>query len=554
MSSGRNSKWLASCFLVLVALTSVAEAQKQPEAVPNESGGPLLYEQAAFDVTHYDLTLRINPDEQSIKGAVIVEASIVHPTRWFVLDLDTALAIDAVTMAATADQWLPLPYERRSGKIWIAFPLTRQPGDSVKVRVAYGGKPRIAPRPPWDDGFVWKKTPGGAHWVGVTCFEKGADLWWPCKDHPSDEADSVSLHITVPEPLVCASNGRLQSVTKNDDGTRTFNWFVSTPINNYDVTINLAPYRTLEAEYKSVTGESVPAVFYVLPENYEKAKPLFAQFLKMVRFYEENLGPYPFRADKLGIANTPYQGMEHQTIVSYGDPFKDNAFGFDWLLLHEFGHEWWGNLVTAADFRDLWIHEGFEEYMECLYAEHLGGIEAYHNYFNKGRRRMTNVQAVAPRESLTAHQIYGDDVYFKGRAILHTLRYLIGDQAMFTALRRMAYPDPQMEKIKDGKQCRFVTTDDFLRIAEEASGLKLDWFFEVYLRQPKLPRLLIERKDDALLLRWDTPNNLPFTLPVEVQIGDHKQRYEMRDGQVTIPIKPGEQPVIDPKNWILKAE
>ena len=180
MSSGRNSKWLASCFLVLVALTSVAEAQKQPEAVPNESGGPLLYEQAAFDVTHYDLTLRINPDEQSIKGAVIVEASIVHPTRWFVLDLDTALAIDAVTMAATADQWLPLPYERRSGKIWIAFPLTRQPGDSVKVRVAYGGKPRIAPRPPWDDGFVWKKTPSGAHWVGVTCFEKGADLWWPC--------------------------------------------------------------------------------------------------------------------------------------------------------------------------------------------------------------------------------------------------------------------------------------------------------------------------------------------------------------------------------------
>lgn len=511
-------------------------------------------EQAAFDVTHYDLTLRVNPDEQSINGAVIVSARIVHPTKWFVLDLDTALTVDSIAMANAKDKWQPLGFERRGFKLWIAFPQTKQPGESVRVRVAYGGKPIIAPNPPWDDGFVWKRTPSGAHWVGVTSFFRGGDLWWPCKDHLSDKADSVALHITVPEPLICASNGRLQRTTKNNDGTRTFHWQVSTPINNYNVTLNIAPYRTLAAEYQSVTGETVPAVFYVLPENYEKAKPLFAQFLKMVRFCEEKLGPYPFRADKLGIANTPYQGMEHQTIVSYGDAFQNNEFGVDWLLFHEFGHEWWGNLVTASDFRDLWLHEGFQSYMDSLYVESVQGADGYHRSHAQNRRRITNKAAVAPRETKFVSQIYSNDIYSKGSAILHTLRYLIGDQAMFTALRRMAYPEVRLETSKDGKPFRFATTDDFLQIAEEVSGQKLAWVFEVYLRQPALPQLISESKDNQLILRWDVPNNLPFPMPVEVKIDERTQRYEMLDGQIVIPMKTGTTPVIDPKRWLLKAE
>jgi aminopeptidase N len=505
--------------LLIFGLGGAAHAQRQLGVKPTGSGGPLMPEQATYDVKSYDLTLRVNPDEQSIAGALTVRAQIVHPTAWLVLDLDTPLSVSAVTNVEQADNPLPLRFERREGKIWIDFGTTRQPGAEARVRVEYAGKPRVAPRPPWVGGFIWAKTPSGAPWVGVACQNDGADLWWPCKDHPSDEPDTMSLHITVPQPLVVAANGKLQSVVKNSDGTQTFNWFISTPVNNYDVSINIAPYRTVEGTLKSVSGENVPVFFYAIPEDYEKAQLLFPRFLEYLSFIESRLGPYPFRADKIGVAETTYLGMEHQTITAYGNNFRMNAYGFDGLLFHEIGHEWWGNLVTASDWRDMWLHEGFQSYMDALYAGELKGPAGYSQYLAGMRGGIQNKQAVAPRESRTTTQIYfqapdyvnsDGDIYSKGAWILHSLRHLIGDKAFFTALRRMAYPDPRMEKIKDGRQCRFATTDDFRQIAEEASGMKLDWFFEVYLRQPELPRLVTETRGNTIVLKWETPANLPL--------------------------------------------
>lgn len=553
---------LLICTLLLLVFTP-ASAQRQLGVRGTDTGGPLLPEQAAYDVKSYDLNLRVDPVAQSIKGVHTTNALIVHPTNWFVLDLDTPLHVDSVGLVDPATKRQQrMKFERREGRLWIAFPSTRQPGESVRVAVAYGGKPRVAPRPPWVGGFVWAKTASGQPWLGVACQMDGADLWFPVKDHPSDEPETVSLHFTVPQPLVAASNGRLQSVVDNHDGTRTFNWFVVNPINNYGITLNVAPYKTIEDKYTSVSGQTVPITFWVLPEDLAKGAALVNETKKYLAFFEEYLGPYPFRNEQLGIAHTSYLGMENQTIIAYGNHFRFDPDGFDWLMFHELGHEWWGNMVTASDWRDFWLHEGFQSFMDTFYLEKLRGKDAY---FKGMANRVTNLrhqQPVAPRESRSAVQMYmqapdylnsDGDIYGKGAVVLHTLRYLVGDKAFFVGLRRMAYPELRLEKITNGRQTRFATTDDFLNITEAASGMELAWFFEVYLRQAKLPRLISEKSGDRLTLRWEVPGNLPFPMPVEVQVGNTTKRYQVSQGQITVPIEAGQNFVVDPQGWILKA-
>jgi aminopeptidase N len=335
------------------------------------------------------------------------------------------------------------------------------------------------------------------------------------------------------------------------------------PINNYGITLNVAPYKTIEDKYTSALGGSFPLTLWVLPEHYEKGPRLLQQVKQFLSFYEEYLGPYPFRAEKLGIAETNYLGMENQTIIAYGNGFRDNADGFDGLMFHELGHEWWGNLVTASDWRDFWLHEGFESFMDTFYLERLHGQDAYFKAMSNRMIHLRNMQPVAPRESRTTVQMYmaapdylnsDGDIYGKGAVILHTLRYLIGDQAFFNALRRMAYPDPAMERISNGRQVRFATTDDFLTIAEKASGMKLEWFFDVYLRQAKLPKLIVEKSGNQLTLRWDVPGDLPFPMPVEVRIGNTTKRVELPGGTVSIPFQTGQEVVVDPHGWILKIQ
>ncbi len=298
------SRTIALAFLLTFAIP--LHAQRQLGARPTDSGGPLLPEQAAYDVTFYDLALAINPEQRSIEGSVCVEAKIVQPIEWFVLDLDTALTATKVELLNRALQTSALKFEKRGSRIWIHMRNSRQSGEQVSVRVFYNGKPKIAPMPPWVGGFTWAKTAEGQHWIATSVQNDGADLWWPCKDHPSDEADSVAITVTVPKPLVVASNGKLRRVSENPKQTRTYFWFHSNPINNYNVALNIAPYRTLETTYKSTAGETVPVIFYALPESFDKAQALFPQLNEHLAFYEKLLGPYPFRADKYGVAETPH--------------------------------------------------------------------------------------------------------------------------------------------------------------------------------------------------------------------------------------------------------
>jgi aminopeptidase N len=526
-----------------------------------DSGGRLTPEQAAFDVRFYDLSVRVSPADSSISGTLTVVADIVQPTDRLVLDLDTLLDVSAVRGRGRGRAAVRR-FERTGGRLSIDLGRTHRPGEQVTLTVAYGGRPRVAPRPPWDGGFTWARTPSGDPWIATSVQGQGPDLWWPVKDHVSDRPDSMAIRVRVPDPLVVASNGRLRRVEPHRDGTRTYHWFVSTPISSYNVALNIAPYRVIEEEFTSVAGDRFPVRFWVLPESHERGLALFPEILEHLRFFEELLGPYPFRADKYGVAQTPHLGMEHQTIIAYGAGFDNRAmtggvdWGFDALHHHELAHEWWGNLVTNPDWNDMWVHEGFGTYMQALYAERLRGGAGLRAYMASLRRGIANRRPVAPRESQTAGEIYfsgGGDIYNKGAWVLHTLRWLVGDEVFFATLRRMAYPDPALERVTDGSQVRFATTEDFRRIAEETSGRELGWFFEVYLRQPALPRLSVERTEGGWWLRWESPGEAPFPMPVEVEVDGERRRVVVEDGMVHVPAAGAEPPVVDPDGWILRA-
>jgi aminopeptidase N len=541
-------------FLSIAAFLALCTSDCWGQTDIYDSGGPLTPGHAAYDVTFYDLDLRVDPDNRSIEGRLTLKARIVNATDILELDLDTLLNVSGVE-ELNKSEGQEREFHRQGGKLLIHLAAIRRPGEWLTIAVDYGGKPREAPWAPWNGGFSWARTPSGAHWIATSCQGEGADIWWPVKDHVSDKPDSMALHIRVPDPLVVATNGKFIRKEPHSDETSTYHWFVSTPISAYNIALNIAPYRTIETEMTSVDGSKFPVIFYVLPEDFEKGQKLFPQFLEHLRFFEELLGPYPFRADKYGVAQTPHLGMEHQTIIAYGANFSNASMtGFDWgfdaLHQHELAHEWWGNLVTNSDWRDMWLHEGFGSYMQPLYVEKLKGKEAYQRYMSSSRR-FANTLAVAPRESKTADEIYRAPIYAKGAWVLHTLRYLIGDDAFFRSLRRMAYPDPALEKITDGSQVRFATTDDFLHICEQESGMKLDWFFEVYLRQPKLPRLISRVQDNQISLRWESPVDLPFPMPVEVRIGDKTERVEIPKEGTVLTFPKGEKPEVDPDKWVL---
>ena len=545
--------------LPMLALLFLAAPATPTRDGQGTSGRRITPEEEAYDVQHYDLALKVDPQKETIEGVLTMRARVVAATPRIRMDLHPALDVERVVVGGET-----VKARRDEGALVIPSPRFESVGDEVLVAVSYGGKPRVAPRPPWDGGFTWEQTPSGAPWIATSCQAGGADLWWPCKDQPSDEADSFDLHVTVPRDLVVATNGRLVGVEDADrKGWRTHHWHVSTPINNYGIALNIAPYETISGEYESTAGDTFPVTYWVLPENVEKGRALFQEMLAHLRFFEETFGPYPFRADKFGVAETPHLGMEHQTIIAYGNHYRGNPWGaqrgFDFLLHHESAHEWWANLVTAKNWNDFWIHESLATYAQSLYVERLVGAEAYRAEIAAHRRTLANRAAVAPRDSRSTTEMYfgrspdspGGDIYFKGAVVLHTLRWLLGDETFFTVLRRWAYPDPALERATDGSACRFATTDELVEIAERVSGRELAWFFELYLRQPKLPRLVHALSGRELSLTWETPAGLPFPMPVPLVVDGETRRVEMPDGRATVALGRAQGWELDPLGWIL---
>ncbi|MCG6947381.1 MAG: M1 family metallopeptidase [Acidobacteria bacterium] len=506
-----------------------------------DSGGKLLPSMAAYDVRHYDLAVRVEPNERRISGVNTISVVVLEPIGTFEINLDGRLKVSDVSSDGTS-----CDYHHDNGLISVELPRPWAAGDRRSVTIRYSGEPKVALRPPWIDGFVWSETPSGAPWIGVTGQGDGGDNWWPCKDHPSDEPDEgMDIALTVPADLVGLSNGRLIEKVQNDDGTITTKWRVSYPINNYLVTVNIAPYVRIEERYHGIDGTlDEPLVFWALPEYEQYARNMWKQMPRILEVLGRRFGEYPFFNDKFAVAHAPYYGMEHQTLVAYGALFTDNDFGFDDLLLHEVAHEWWGNKITVSDWADFWIQEGFATYAEAIFVLDTLGEKRYLDYMARIRQRIENDQPIVRGKDLTSSEAYTGDIYFKGAWVLHTMRWLLGDEDFFEIIWRFAN-DPEYAY-------GLVTTGDLVDLTAEVSGRDMDWFWQRYVYRAEEPRWWLQRKPEGdrerITISWDDSS---FEMPLPVRVADDILRLEMPGGRGSFLVESGSQVEVDPLGQVL---
>ncbi|KTF70128.1 peptidase M1 [Sphingomonas sp. WG] len=524
-------------------------------AITQESGGPIAADRAALHLDHVDLAIEVQPASHSILGTATLKLRTSAPLTQLLIDLDRNLPVSSIRIDGTVlkrDRW-----SNPDGRLRIALPRPVKAGDIVTAAIAYGGTPHVAVRAPWDDGLVWSTTPGDKQpWVATTAQGYGCDLFWPCLDFPRGEPDLVDLHITVPAGLKAPSNGKLLRVDTLADGRTTWHWRARSP-NPYDIALNIGPYQELRTDYRSRFGNSFPLIYWYLPSREAKAKALFAEFAPTVDFYEQMIGPYPWTDEKLGVVETPHLGMEHQTINAYGNNYRKTPSGFDEIFQHELGHEWFGNQMTVANWDDFWLHEGFTQYMQPLYAQWREGDARYAVMMDQFRLAIRNKAPIVSGKIRTEEDVYeeakggpGQDIYYKGAWVLHTLRYLIGDAQFFEATRRLVYgrPDPRPGNFKP----RFATTAEFITIVQQVTGRDLGWFFDAYLYQAALPDLQVERSGDQLRLRWKTPQDRLFPMPVDFTVDGQPRRATMAGGAETLTVPAGAHIILDPNAHVLR--
>ena len=517
-----------------------------------KSGGQVAPLQQGLTVEHADLTFAFDFDNKILMGTTTLTLKGEGSRSACSVVLDSVFTVNSV--AVNGESLAASQYRNVGGELQITpssevtLPLT--------VTISYEGQPRIPVRAPWDGGVMWEKTPEGANWLATAVQGEGCDLFWPCIDQPHGEPNQTDLHIQVPKPLVAASNGVLVDVTDNGD-TRTYHWQTRSAHNTYGIALNIAPYEKLETTYSSIYGNTYPIVYYHLPGNEQQAKELFDEIPTMLTFFERMIGPYPFGYEKVGVAQTPHLGMEHQTINAYGNEYKKDEFGFDWLLQHEFAHEYFGNQVTNDNWDHMWIHEGLGSYMQPLFAQYLSGDVAYMTYLNNQRKGLINTHPIVSNKLMEVEQVYERgvgpalDIYYKGSWIMHTLRNLIGDDAFFSAVRELVYGTDQP------KPGNFTTiyrnTQDFIEIVNRRTGKDLSWFFDVYLYQPKLPKLVETRTEDSVTFSWNSPQNLPFPMPLEVSVNGEVQVLDITSPK-TITVTPFDVVIADPNSKVLRYE
>ena len=542
--------------LVLASATQTLPKKGEPPitAQTARSGGPIDPDQAKLAFEAADLQFEVLPGTQTLNGVATLSFTAKALLTRLVVDLDRNLPISAIAIDGR-----PLPasaWSNPEGRLTIALPRAVAVGSQVSARISYGGRPHVAVKAPWDSGMVWARTPDGRPWFATTAEGYGCDLFWPCLDYPTGEPGVVSLHITVPAGLKAPSNGVLLGVDTLPDGRTRWNWRVKHP-NTYAIALNVAPYEVISGSYRSRYGNTIPMAYWYLPGEKAKAEALFAEFAPTLDFYEEWVGPYPFGDEKVGVVETPYLGMEHQTINAYGNGYAKAPEGFDWLFQHEFGHEWFGNQLTGADWDDYWLHEGFEEYMQPLYGLWREGDARYAVMMDDQRNRIENKAAIVSGTSRTEEQVYerklggpGQDIYYKGAWMLHTLRWLIGDEAWKRAVRLEVYgrDDPKPGNFTS----RYGTTAEFIGHVREVTGRDYGWFFDVYLRQAALPELVQARGPRGLTLAWRAPGGGSFPMPVDVAVDGAVTRVAMADGTGFVAAPLSAHVVVDPMARVLK--
>ncbi len=461
--------------------------------------GMLRPERTCYDVQFYDLSISIDPSKKTISGYNDIHFIALNDFTKLQIDLFSNMKINRIEFKGQE-----LSFTRLYNAVFIEFPL-QAAGNGGVFRVYYEGKPNVARRPPWDGGFVWQKDKNGDPWIGVACEGDGASLWWPNKDHLSDEPDSMAISVTVPKGLVCVSNGNLRSREMVEKGVERFNWFVSYPINNYNVTVNIAKYVHFTDTYTAEDGQVLECDYYVLPYNLEKAKKQFQQVDKVLACFERFFGKYPFWEDGYALVETPYLGMEHQSAIAYGNQYMRGYLGgmipknmdWDYIIIHETGHEWFGNSISCNDLAEMWIHESFTTYMEALYVECVYNYEEAIKYLASQRYYIMNEEPILGPKNVNWEDWKGSDHYYKGAWMLHTLRHAINDDALWFDLLKSFYQKHKRSNI---------TTADFVDYVNACTKKDFTSFFEQYLEYPTIPTLeykLKEKKNKLVFsYRW----------------------------------------------------
>ncbi|MDN3675768.1 M1 family metallopeptidase [Flavobacterium paronense] len=477
--------------------------------------GGLRPERTCFDVLRYDLNIKVNPDEKSVVGYNDISFKVVDNTSKIQLDLFDNMQVDSIVFNSEK-----LNYKREFNAVFINFPTSLKIGTNEKIRFYYSGKPIIAKNAPWDGGFIFTKDGQGKPWVGVACQGTGASLWYPVKDSQSDEPDfGATIKVAVPNGLMEVSNGRLIGSEDLKNGYTRWDWEVKNPINTYSINVSVGDYVSIHENYKGLDLD-----YYVLRQNEVAAKIHFEEVKPMMDCFQSKFGPYPFASDSYKLVETPYLGMEHQSAVAYGNKYVNGYLGtdrsgtgigllFDYIIIHESGHEWFGNNITSKDSADMWIHEGFTCYTENVFVECQFGYEKGQQYVNGCKRNIDNVSPIIGPYGVNKEG--SGDMYEKGALLLNTLRHVVNDDDKWWKLF-LKYSETFHNKIID--------TEAVISFFNTETGMNLTPIFNQYLRHASIPKLELRKSKGKLGLRWKT-DEPKFNMPIDLKVNGKKYRF-----------------------------
>ena len=546
--------------LLLLSSLSVASCQDSPE--PYDFQKYYRFSQAdtlrgamsplrdCYDVAYYRLEVKVDPKSKTIAGQVGIFAKATRSFTRLQIDLFPEMNIKSIKY-----QGKKLDYEREHAAVFIDFP-EEITGEFV-IDVSYHGTPIVAEFAPWDGGFIWAEDDNDNPWIGVACEGMGASSWWPNKDHLSDEPDSMDIIVEVPSELMCVSNGDLMDVKKNGK-TTTYHWKVDYPINNYNVTLNIADYVHFSDEVKSQDGEILPIDYYVLRDNEEKAKEHFAQTAGVLEAFEHWFGPYPFWNDGFALVETPYLGMEHQSAIAYGNNYKRGYLGrlkpdelnFDYIIVHEAGHEWWGNSVSCKDHAEMWIHESYTTYMEALYVEYHHGYDMALRYLYHQKSQIANRQPIVGPLHVNFGGWRSSDHYYKGAWVLHSMRHSLPEGKDWREYLQALYHEFEMG---------FADTEEIIAFSSDYLGRNYEPFFRQYLYHQDIPVLQYdtEQRGDDLVLsyRWETFHK-DFDMDFQVQVAeqDHRLSPTTEWQEITIPNVTGDEIIMRDDLYLIDTD
>lgn len=501
-------------FILLLLTALQARGQEYRYTKQDTLRGSITPERAWWDLTFYDLKVAIVPDKKFISGSNTIRYKVLEEGNRLQLDLQPPMVLRRVLQDGQE-----LSFENEGNAHFIKLKKPQVKGSVNEITAIYDGHPKEAVRAPWDGGFSWSSDAQGNPFIATSCQELGASVWWPNKDHMYDEVDSMAISLTVPKPLVGVANGRLRHVAESDQ-TRTYTWYVQNPINNYSVNANLANYANFGAVFEGEKGP-LELAYYVLPQNLDKAREQFKQVPMMLEAFEYWFGPYPFYEDSFKLVEVPYLGMEHQSSVTYGNKYQNGYLGhdlsgtgwglkFDFIIIHEAGHEWFANSITYRDIADMWIHEGFTAYSENLYLDYHYGKEAAADYVIGTRVHILNDRPIIGPYGV--NQSGSGDMYYKGANMLHTLRQLVEDDDIWRRILR---------GLNKTFYHQTVTTAQIEEYLSKATGKDLSAFFNQYLRTTMIPMLEYRLDGNTLHYRYvDIVKD--FDMPLRVSVNEQE--------------------------------